>query len=135
MKSENLIKMNFNAAKADAQKLEDIARMLDSTVDKDLEDSMTELSRAWSGTNASMFLGKEDKIGADIKQTAADLKNVAADIRSTAKRIYDAEMNALRIARERAAAAAAAAAAKEATNHTSTGPGFSGGGGGGGRGW
>ena len=65
------------------------------------ENSMQTLSAAWKGQNATAFLRKEDTLKKEVRKTAAEIHSIADDIRRIARRIYEAEMAALRIAQQR----------------------------------
>lgn len=101
MKSQWQINMDFQNAKAQADKLDGIADSIEKHVSGQMRNAGNLLRSAWKGENASLYLQKEDRLAAQIQQTANDLRNIANDIRATARRIYDAEMTALRIATQR----------------------------------
>jgi WXG100 family type VII secretion target len=101
MKSESEIKIDFAQAKKCAKELEDIAAEMKSLSNRDMEDSLQNLFGAWTGEAATAYINKGVKLQQKITANAANLERIAATIRSTAKRIYDAEMRALEIARER----------------------------------
>ena len=63
--------------------------------------SINNLSSAWTGANARLFLRKEGQLQNDIEQTARALNEIADDIRRIAQRVYDAEMRAYAIAARR----------------------------------
>lgn len=101
MSSRSEIRFNFRQALNQADKLDDVADRLERLSGRTLENSMQTLSAAWKGENAAAFLNKEDILKGDIKKTAANIHDIADDIRRIAKRVYNAEMEALRIASER----------------------------------
>ena len=101
MSSRSEIRFNFRQALAQASELDGVADRLERLADKTMEGSMQTLSGAWKGQNATAFLRKEDTLKKEIRKTPTEIHNVADDIRRIAKRIYDAEMEALRIATER----------------------------------
>ena len=101
MSSRSEIRFNFRQALAQADRLDALADRLGKITGKTMENSMQMLTRAWKGDNANAFLRKEENLRKDIKGTAADLHDIADDIRRIARRVYEAEMEAWRIANER----------------------------------
>lgn len=100
MSSRSEIRFNFNQALAQASELDSVADHLEQ-LDRKTENSMQTLSAAWKGQNATAFLKKEDRLKSEVRKTAAEIHNIADDIRRIARRIYEAEMEALRIAQQR----------------------------------
>ena len=100
-KSRQAIKIDFRDAKAQADKLDDIAYMLEMSVVKQMDNTMQTLAGAWKGENATAFLGKEELLRGQVNKTAGNLRDIADDIRDIAKSIYEAEMENLRKAKER----------------------------------
>ncbi len=117
MKSNSQILMDFNNAKRQAARLEDAARSIRRESGR-MSDCRNDVSAAWSGDNASKFIAKMGIVSEDLEKIASSLEKTAEVIRKNAKTMYDAEMEAKRIAEER--------------THFSGG---GGGGGGGGRGF
>jgi len=101
MKSNNQIKMDFQKARAEADRLDCIADQLKILANSKIEQSMINLSSAWTGINSKLFLQKESLLQNNIRETAKTLYNVALDIRKTAQRVYIAEMQAYEIAARR----------------------------------
>lgn len=101
MSSRTEIRFNFKQALSQADKLDSVAERLERVSAKSIENSMQVLTSAWKGNNASAFLKKETVLKGDIKATAANIHGIADDIRRIARRLYDAEMEALRIANKR----------------------------------
>ncbi len=101
MSSRSEIRFNFKQALAQADRLDDVADKLDRLSKDTMENSMQTLASAWSGDNATAFLRKEDILKGDIKSTASSVHDIADDIRRIARRVYEAEMEALRIAKSR----------------------------------
>lgn len=95
------IEMNFRKAKEQAAQLEELAARLDNLAQKDIQETMQNLSGAWKGDSAEDYIQKGNRLEENIVATAAKLKQIAAAIRSTARRTYEAEMRAREIARER----------------------------------
>lgn len=101
MSSRSEIRFNFRQALSQADDLDDLADRLGNLSGKTMESSMQMLAQAWKGENATAFLKKEGNLKNDIKDTAADIHDIADDIRRIARRVYEAEMEAWRIAHER----------------------------------
>lgn len=101
MKSLLSIEFDFRQAIKRAEELEEIAADMKKLADDDLETSLQSLSTAWKGEAASAYLTKGSRLKDKILKSSNDLKKTARTIRSVAKRTYDAEMAAYRIAMER----------------------------------
>ena len=109
--------MDFTRATQKAKELDDIADNLSRLADTDLQNTLDGLNNDWKGDNAGEYIKKGFALKEDMDKTVKDIRETAGTIRTVAKNIYDAEMEALRIAEEREAAARAAAkAAEEARN-------------------
>ena len=102
MKSETQIRGDFRAACSRAEEIDRIAQDRGGVARRDMEGTLDDLSRAWRGESAQKFTAKTEKLQTDIQGDAKDLESIADAIRRAAKIMYDAEMEALRIARERA---------------------------------
>lgn len=101
MKSAYKIEMDFRQAKQRASELEEIASEMRSLANRDLTGSMQTLSGAWKGDAATAYLQKGEQLKSKILDSAKRLERTATTIRSIAKRTYNAEMTAYRIAQER----------------------------------
>lgn len=101
MKSSYQISVDFQNAQDQARKLEDAASRLERNVLRQMDTAEQGIHSAWKGQSATLFLSKEERLSGDIRRTASDLRGIASDIRRIARRIYDAEMEALRIAQSR----------------------------------
>ena len=101
MSSRSEIRFDFRQANNQANDLDNVADRLEKLARNTMEASMRSLASAWKGQNATEFLSKEDRLQQDIQNTAAEIRGIASDIRIAAQRVYNAEMEALRIAEER----------------------------------
>lgn len=101
MKSKSRIRMNFEKARNDAARIDQVASSLRALSRNQLNASINNLSAAWTGANSRIFLRKEGQLKGDIEQTARALNEIADDIRRIAKRVHDAEMRAYEIATRR----------------------------------
>lgn len=101
MKSATEIQMDFKQAIKRAEELEEIAGGMDGLANKNLEETLQELSLAWKGEAGDLYLQKASALKEKILKSAKDLKSTASTIRNIARRVYDAEMRAYRLAMER----------------------------------
>lgn len=101
MSSATRIEFDYNRAIAQAQKLDDIAQKLYNLAQNDFVNSMDVLMRGWEGEASNMYIDKGNILCDKIRKTSKDLNNTANSIRKIAKKIYDSEMLALEIAKQR----------------------------------
>jgi len=101
MKTSAQIKMNYQEAIRQAKELDTLAGKVRSTANQKVEQSMQVLASGWKGSNASEFLRKYGELKQQILDSADELNSIADDIRRTAQIVYNAEMEALRIAQTR----------------------------------
>ena len=111
MASRTQIQMDFNHATQKANELDEIANDLSKLSGTDLQNTLNSLGNNWKGDNATLYIQKGFSLKESMDTTVTSIRQTAATIRAIAKNIYDAEMEALRIAEERAAAARRAAEA------------------------
>ena len=100
-KSAFEIRMDYDRAVRQANSLDEIARDLKKTAERELQDCMSQISCNWTGTNSTAYIRKCDMLKSNIVRTAGNLSRTADTIRRIAKNTYDAEMRALEIARLR----------------------------------
>lgn len=113
MASRYQIQMDFSQAERKAAELDSIAGDLSRLSGTDLQNTLNSLGNNWKGENAGLYIGKGFQLMENMERTAASLRQTAETIRSVARNIYNAEMEALRIAEEREAAASRTAAERE----------------------
>lgn len=101
MSSRRTIEFDFRLARQKANELDEIAENLQNLSSNRFNNTMQNLSVAWKGESASLYLNKGQTLQEDIITTSKNLRQVASTIRAVARRIYEAEMEALRIAEER----------------------------------
>ena len=101
MATRSEIYFNYNQAIEQAKQLDEVAEQLTNAANRDMEDLLNDVSRAWKSDSAPQFLKKGQKVEGDMRTTARNLKNIASAIRTIAKRIREAELTAWRIANER----------------------------------
>lgn len=95
------IEFDFTKAKQQAGKLDGAAEQLRRIANNNFQDTMQGISVSWTGENSRQYLNKGMNLKNQMVQTAAKLNGIASEIRTVAQRIYNAEMEALRIAEER----------------------------------
>ena len=100
-RSELSIRMDFAKAKAAAGRLDEIADNLTGTLSGEYDDSMDSVRQNWRGDSATLFLTKAGELWDKVNKTASDLRAAADVIRRIAQNVYDSEMRALEIARQR----------------------------------
>ncbi len=95
MKSASEIRLDFKRAARYADKIERLAESLRK------ESGYYETASFWEGEAASVWFGKAASLGKGIETSAEELEYAAESLRRAAKRIYDAEMRAYNLAKER----------------------------------
>lgn len=98
---EYSIEMDFKRAKKQAKELQEAADTLDLLAKRNLEEFMAALAGGWRGEGAAAYMKKMIALQTAIGRTASNLEEVSRQVEDTAQRIYNAEMEALEIARER----------------------------------
>lgn len=101
MDSKQRIEFDFNLARAQADRLEEIACELAGLSSNKFSGTLQNVSVNWKGENATQYINKGSKLQSQMTATAEELKSIADDLRRTSKRIYNAEMAALAIAEAR----------------------------------
>lgn len=101
MATRTRIEMDFKQAMAQADEVDEIADRLSDISGGQLGDALQNLAAAWRGENAVSYLGKGARLQDKISASSGELHETAASIRRAARRIYNAEMEALRIAEAR----------------------------------
>lgn len=100
-KSMYEINMDFSKANAQAAQLETVAKDLDTLAKTSLEDCMTGVKTNWTGSSATSYVKKGQKIQESMKQSAKNLNTIAGTIRQIAKKTYEAEKAAYELAQKR----------------------------------
>ena len=95
------IEVNFQAAMAKADELDEIANELQKALQGDFEQSMVQLSGSWTGANAEYYQTKSAKLAQQIQESVKKIRTGASEVRVAAKLIYQAEMAALAVAEAR----------------------------------
>lgn len=95
------IMFNYNQAIRQAEKLESIAKKLNTLKDTKLENTLGTLKNAWQSDSSGQYYGKASQVQTEIGITAKNVYQIAQAIRTTAKAVKTAELRALEIARSR----------------------------------
>ncbi|SFL17581.1 hypothetical protein SAMN05216390_1137 [Lachnospiraceae bacterium KH1T2] len=101
MRSLAEITMDFALAKAQASNLEELAEQLSKMATDKLDSTLIQIAKDWTGENSQKYLRKGSTLEDKVKNTATNLKNIAALVRTIATNLYNAEMEAYRIAHRR----------------------------------
>lgn len=102
--SEASIMFDFKVATRQADEIDAIANQISNLSNKNFENTMQTLSSNWKGSSADSYLKKCTTLQGTMNTTTSNMHTVASNIRTVARKIYEAEMENLRIAREREAA-------------------------------
>ena len=94
MRSRSEIIMDYNRVMGLADQLDSLAGKLKQEMDGTVRGTLDSLRAAWQGENSELFIS-------NAASSADSLQSFAYSIRSNAQRVYNAEMEALRIAEER----------------------------------
>lgn len=101
MATRESIEFNLRQALQQAEKLENISDELRILSKDKLGGSLQTLSQNWKGVNATSYIKKGNTLQTNINSSSSQLREIASTIRTIAWNIYNAEMEALRIAEER----------------------------------
>lgn len=100
-KSLHLIEMDFKNAIRQAENLERIAKEIENLLNGQFDSCMNIVSGNWRGENASSYIRKGNIVREDICCEAKKIRDTAAVVREIARRLYEADMRAYRLARKR----------------------------------
>lgn len=95
------IELDFQNAKRQADKLDELAQKLERLAKNQWDGTLLNLSEQWRGNNATVYLRKGMQLENDMAASAKKMRLTASKIRSTAKKIYDAEIYAKKLAENR----------------------------------
>lgn len=101
MKSNTQIRFDFQNARQQADRLDELAGNLEQQVLRQMFDANQQLRNAWTGESANRFVAKQSELQEKIRSTIRALREIADEIRRIAKQVYDAEMQAYYIASQR----------------------------------
>lgn len=103
MANEFMIAFNYEKAVKQADELLDIAKDIHKVATDKLEPSIKIVDKNWDGASSKKFVAKSRQLKDKVVDSANDIQAIADSIKEMAKKIYDAEMEAIRIAKEREA--------------------------------
>lgn len=92
------IQMDYYDALHQADSLNEIARSLRNSADRELAECIGEIRHHWTGSNASAYLSKCESLRSSLTGLAENVEKTASTIRQIARNTYDAEMEANRLA-------------------------------------
>lgn len=96
MKTKESIRIDFNRAVKQASIAGDCADDL-RMAERQLRETIQELSAGWKGEAASVYLQKCEALAAKINKSARQLDKISSAISQTAKTYYEAEKAALEV--------------------------------------
>lgn len=99
--TKSSIDINFQNTLKRAGELDEIADSLRHLSNEQFHNTLEEISGNWKGDNANIYLQKGYTLEQKIKETAKELKHTAQTIRNNAKRIYNAELEAIDLVNQR----------------------------------
>ena len=99
----SILQINFNFRKAmrQADKLDSIAKDMLRVATGDLSQSIQTLGGNWAGKSADAFLAKEGRAQDNVRKLSSNLSGIASSLRQMSRAIYQAELEAVRIAQKR----------------------------------
>jgi len=101
MATRESIRFDYEKAMRQADELDNIANDLSNLSSKEFGGVLQSVSVNWKSDNSTIYLNKGRTLQEDINKTVKSFKKIADDIRVIARRLYDAEMEAIRIAETR----------------------------------
>ena len=101
MKTEVQIYLDYKSATYQADQIEETGKRLAGLSSGQIPSLAENLSSAWKGENAELFLEQLRTLADRGKSLSDQIIHMAAVMRKTAKNIYDAEMKSLETARRR----------------------------------
>lgn len=94
------INFNYNGAMNGADELSDIANQIKSLANGTYENNIQNVSAAWTGDSAGMYITKSMEMQEELIRIAEKLEKAADDVRTQARIMKAAEEEAERIANE-----------------------------------
>lgn len=95
------IEIDYQRTLNQADDIEEIATQLNSLATGKYGGSLQNIGANWKGERANQYLTKAGQVKTDLIQSAKELKTLANDIREAAKRVYQKEMESLKIVESR----------------------------------
>lgn len=101
MKTKHSIRMDFNKANRQRDKLRETARDIERYAGEEMENCLSRISQSWQGDNANAYIAKGRAVAANLRAIARDLRKTADTIDMIAANTYQAEKRALELAEQR----------------------------------
>lgn len=99
--SNLMIQLNYTQAIEQAEQLSKMADEIKDLSEEEVAKLITDLGSCWEGENASAYIAKVEILKRNLEKTAEDIKKTSTTIRDMATNIYNAEMEAEKIADNR----------------------------------
>ena len=99
--TEQEIMLNYTQAVHYANDLNEKAQSLRTLANQKYAGTLQDISANWTGENAQKYLAKGNSLKDKIINSAKELDEVAESIRRSAKRVRDADMQALQAEQQR----------------------------------
>lgn len=97
----NIINIDFNKARQQADNLEGIANELENLTGNEYETAMGQLRDGWRGEAANQFISKGGILEEDLRNTIKKLREVVSSIRTTVTRVEKAQAQAQAIVKNK----------------------------------
>ncbi len=95
-KTEQEIVFNYRKTIRQALELEDIASGIKKIGNSKMTNSLSKVSKNWTGGNADAYTKKGNKLNGKVEKSSNDINMAASTLKSMAQNIYNAEMASLR---------------------------------------
>lgn len=92
-----VIEMNYSNAMRQADRIAAVSDNMRRLAGQELGETIQNLAANWKGCEASLYLQKGDRLMENILRTAGELQTAAQKIRTEARRVRDADLQALEI--------------------------------------
>lgn len=99
--SNMMIQLNYTQAMEQAEQLSKVAGEMKDLAEEEVTKLITDLGSCWEGENAAAYIAKVDILKRNLKKTSEDIEKTATTIRDMATNIYNAEMEAEKVAEVR----------------------------------
>ena len=101
IRSEKEISMDYNRSISMTHELEEIAERFRRITQEEAINELNTLASNWRGENSDHFMRMVSTYLRSTSDVATELERIASRLRANAQAVYNAEMNAIRIASER----------------------------------
>ena len=97
----NLINIDFNKARQQADRLEALANELDNLTQNDYVSAMEQVRSGWKGEASDQFLAKGGVLENDLRGTVENMRKVVANIRDMVTKVERAQQLAQAVVRKK----------------------------------